>query len=349
MALTLTILIFVLIFGVVITLHEFGHFIVAKREKMAVREFAFGFPPRLWSVRRGGTQFSVNAIPLGGYVSIVGEDEATDTKGSYSTKSPWARLRVVLAGIGMNIVLAWLILTLYFLIVPFSHATEAVVVAGVRPGSPAEAAGFKANDFIKRAGDTAFRDDQDLVNFTKTHAGETITFTVLRAGKERPLTATLGAADGGPLGVQILDTGSAPDVSWWQAPWLALQEMWGVTLATLAFFAGLIAKPFGGGAGVSTDSVSGPVGIFTTLQQVQVLGLPAVLHFAGLISLAVGLFNVLPLPALDGGRAIFLLFEGLLGKKALKPEVEGWIHAAGFLILIAIIILVTVIDVRRLG
>ena len=349
MALALTIILFVIIFGVVITLHEFGHFIVARWEHMVVREFAFGFPPRLWSTKRGATRYSLNAVPLGGYVSILGEDEASNATGSFSAKSPWARLRVVLAGITMNVLLAWLVLTLYFLIAPLFHAPEAVVVAGVRPGSPAEAAGFKPNDFVLRARDEAFKTDQDLVAYTKAHAGEVVTFTILRSGNERQLTATLDSAASGPLGVQVLDVSEFPAIPWWQAPWYALQETWAVTVATLGFFVGLLAKPFGGGVGVSADSVSGPVGIFSTLQQVQVLGLPAILHFSGLISLAVGLFNALPFPALDGGRAVFLLFEGLFGKKVLKPEVEGWIHAAGFLVLIGLIILVTIIDVRRLG
>ncbi|MGI6103216.1 MAG: M50 family metallopeptidase [Patescibacteria group bacterium] len=349
MTLALTIVLFVLIFGVVITLHELGHFLIARRENMVVREFAFGFPPRLWSTKRGATRYSVNAIPLGGYVSILGEDEASDSAGSFTIKSPWARLRVVLAGIAMNVLLAWLLITLYFWVAPLFPAPDAVVVAGVRPGSPAAAAGFKPNDFVKSANGTTFKTDKDLVAFTSEQAGQTVTFTVVRSGKEFPLAATLGGAAGGALGVTVVDVSEQQAVPWYQAPWYALKEIWAVTLMTLGFFGGLVAKLFGGGQGVSVDAVAGPVGIFSTLQQVMVLGIPKVIYFAGHISLAVGLFNALPVPALDGGRAMFLLFEGIFGKKALRPETEGWIHAIGFILLIGVIVLVTVIDVQRLG
>lgn len=352
----LTLLLFIIIFGLIIFLHELGHFAMAKREGMTVKEFAFGFPPRLWSTVKRGTRFSLNLLPLGGYVSILGEEESSDKPGSFTTFSPWARLRVVLAGVVMNVLLAWLLLTMWFWLAPLVPKIDAIAVANVQEGSVAEQVGIRANDLIVSATPTdnsqsvtTFTSDVALREFTRNHRGEEIRFMVRRSGSEQPIIATLGTGEV-PFGVSIVDVGKEiPHVAWWQAPIAALGEMWASTVMTLSFFGGLIAKLFGqGGSEVSIDSVSGPVGIFTFLQQTMSLGAPFVIRFAGLISLAVGIFNILPVPALDGGRAVFLWFEGIFGKRALSHQVESWLHAAGFAVLILLILVVTYFDIQKL-
>ena len=354
--LALTILLFILIFGLIIFLHELGHYLVAKREGMVVKEFAFGFPPRLWSTMKNGTRLSLNLLPLGGYVSILGEEEASEKPGSFTTFSPWARLRVVVAGVVMNALLAWLLLTLWFWLTPLAPKIDAIAVAAVQEDSVAEQVGIKANDLIVSAAPTAdsqavttFRSDVALREYTQAHKGESIRFVVRRNGTEQPIVATLGVGEV-PLGVSIVDVGKEiPSIPWWQAPIAALGEMWASTVMTFSFFGSMIAKLFGQGGGqVSIDSVSGPVGIFTFLQQTVSLGAPFVVRFAGLISLAVGIFNILPLPALDGGRAVFLWFEGIFGKRALSHQVESWLHAAGFAVLILLILVVTYFDIQKL-
>lgn len=357
MMLLLTILLFVLIFGLIIFLHELGHFLVAKREGMTVKEFAFGFPPRLFSVTRHGTKFSLNLLPLGGYVSILGEEDASDAKGSFTQFTPWARLRVVVAGVIMNVLLAWLLLTIWLWLAPLAPKIDAIAVASVQLGSVAEQVGIKANDFIVSATPaddseptTTFKTDKALREFTQGHRGEAINFVIRRNGSQLTIPATLGTAEV-PLGVSIVDIGNEiPNVPWYLAPWEALGEMWASTVMTLTFIGSGIARllGFGGSSEVSLDSVSGPVGIFTFLQQTVTLGAPFVIRFAGLISLAVGIFNILPLPALDGGRAVFLWFEGIFGKRALSHQVESWIHAAGFAVLILLILVVTYFDIKKL-
>jgi len=358
MLIFLSIIVFVGIFGLIIFLHELGHFLVAKREGMRVKEFAFGFPPRLVSMKRGETRFSVNLIPLGGYVSILGEDEASTEPDSFGQQSPWARLRVILAGVTMNIILAWLLLTVWLWVAPLAPRVDAVAVAAVTPGSAAADAGIEVNDFIlsadaqnDSAGTVEFVSDQALANFTQARRGDRVTFTIRRNGNERQVFTSLSAdPEQSPLGVSIVDVGaSVPNVPWWKAPWDAILEMGSITFITLKFVGALILKLFGAGSqSVSVASVSGPVGIFVFLKQTITLGAPFVLRYAALISLAVAIFNLLPFPALDGGRAIFLLYEGITGKRAIPAKTEGWIHTAGFALLILLIIVVTYFDLKKL-
>ncbi|MBI2589937.1 site-2 protease family protein [Candidatus Berkelbacteria bacterium] len=349
MTLILTILLFILIFGIVIIIHEAGHFLVARREGMRVKEFAFGFPPRIFSKRKGQTRYTFNSIPLGGYVSILGEEEESEAKDSFNKKKPMARLRVVLAGIGMNFILAWVLLILYFWVAPFGPKIDAVAVANVYAGSPAEAAGIKMNDFIVSANGTLLTSDEILGEFTRAHRGEAVTLVIRSQGKEKALTVQLSADEKAPLGVAIADVGALPTIPWYLAPWHALVEMFNVTVAVLGFLGQLIVKIFGVSTSASIQAVSGPVGIFSQLKQIMILGAPAVVHYAALISLAVGIFNLLPIPALDGGRAIFLFFESIFGKRALSHATEAWVHAIGFFVLILIIIVVTYFDIQRLG
>lgn len=351
----LSVLLFVFIFGLIVLIHELGHFLAAKREGMTVREFAFGFPPRLFSIKKNGTNFSLNLIPFGGYVSILGESESSDSAGSYSKKSPWARLRVVSAGVLMNALLAWVLLTVWFWIVPFSPQADAVAVASVLPNTAAEVAGIKTNDFLVSATladgtEVAFASDTELAQFTKAHRGETLTFDVRRNGDLIEIPVTLGSGDEAPLGVELADLGTVPQIPWWQAPWAALQEMWLVLITTLSFLGTLILQLFGLNPAqpVPADAVSGPVGIFSFLRQTITLGIPFIVRFAALISLAVGIFNALPFPALDGGRAVFILFEGIFGKRAISHEKEAWVHTAGFTLLILMILVVTYFDLQRL-
>jgi regulator of sigma E protease len=370
--LLLTILLFILIFGLIIFLHELGHFLVAKREGMTVREFAFGFPPRLLSFVRGGTRFSINLLPIGGFVNILGEEEASSAGGSFTKQSAWSRLRVVLAGVAMNLLLAWLLLTFWLWTAPFSPAVDAIAVASVVKGSVAEQSGIKVNDFIVsglpagQVGDsTKFTSDVALHDFTTSHKGQSVNFVVRRNGSALTIPATLGQNDA-PLGVSIVDIGKEiPHVTWWHAPWDALVEMWGAIVMTLtfmghlvgwlfssifAFFGGLVSSSIKPPADQSQllDSVSGPIGIFSFLRQTVTLGAPFVIRLAALLSLAVGIFNLLPIPALDGGRAFFLFFEGIFGKRVVSHQVESWIHAAGFVVLIALIIVITFLDIKKL-
>ncbi len=347
MTFTATVL-FILIFGLIVFVHEFGHFWVAKREGMTVKEFALGFPPRLFSFVRGGTRYALNLFPLGGYVSILGENDEVKQKGSFSMAKPWARFRVSMAGIAMNILLAFVLLTVWFWLAPLQNTPNALVVANVVENSSAKKADIKVNDFIISANGEELKTAKQLTEFTGEHKGEEVVFKVQRNGSAFEQTVQLGEGDA-PFGVSVIDLSeSAPDVKWYLAPWHAIQEIIAIAAMTFSFLGGLILSLFGIGKEVSADAVSGPVGIYTQLQQISTLGVVSILRFSALISMAIALFNMLPLPALDGGRAMFILWEAFTGKKIISHQREGIIHAVGFLLLLILMVFVTFMDIKKL-
>lgn len=347
MTLMATIL-FVLIFGLIVFVHELGHYLVAKREGMTVKEFALGFPPRLFSFVKGGTRYALNLFPLGGYVSILGENEEVSQKGSFSTAKPWARFRVSMAGIAMNIVLAFVLLTVWFWIAPLQNTPNALVVANIVEGSAAEGADIKMNDFILSANGSELTSAKQLTEFTGEHKGQEVVLKIQRNGSTFDQSVKLGENDA-PLGISVVDLAeSVPQVKWYMAPWHAIQEIAAIAVMTFSFLGGLILSLFGIGREVSADAVSGPVGIYTQLQQVSTLGLASILRFSALISMAIALFNILPLPALDGGRATFILWEAFTGKKIISHQKEGLIHAIGFLLLLVLMVVVTFMDIKKL-
>lgn len=347
MTLAATIL-FILIFGLIVFVHELGHYLVAKREGMTVKEFALGFPPRLFSFVKGGTRYALNLFPLGGYVSILGENEEVAQKGSFSAAKPWARFRVSMAGIVMNVLLAFVLLTVWFWLAPLQNTPNALVVASVAEGSAAESADIKMNDFILSAGGQELTSAKQLTEFTGEHKGQEVVLKIQRNGSTFDQSVRLGEKDA-PLGISVVDLSeSVPQVKWYLAPWYAIQEIVAIAAMTFAFLGGLILSLFGIGKEVSADAVSGPVGIYTQLQQVSTLGLASILRFSALISMAIALFNILPLPALDGGRATFILWEAFTGKKIISHQKEGIIHATGFLLLLVLMVVVTFMDIKKL-
>lgn len=261
-----------------------------------------------------------------------------------------------MAGVSMNILLAWVLLTVWFWVAPLAPKVDAVAVTAVSDNSPAQQVGLRVNDFIVSATEengttTEFLTDDQLSEFTGNHRGEKVDLLIKRNGNQLTVPVTLSLDQSGPsLGVSIADIGEqVPEIPWWQAPWYALMEMFFVTYATLKFLGLLILGLFGiGGQTPGVESVSGPVGIFVFLRQTLALGAPYVLRYAALISLAVAIFNILPIPALDGGRAMFLIYEGIFKKRALSHRTEAWIHAAGFALLILLIIVITFFDIKKL-
>lgn len=341
-------ILFILIFGFIVFVHEFGHFWVAKREGMIVKEFALGFPPRLFSWIKNKTRYSLNLLPLGGYVSILGENEEINQKGSFSSAKPWARFRVSMAGIFMNVVLAWILLTIWFWIMPSQNNSNTIIVSQVLSGSPAEKANIKPNDFILGSQDKIFATSKELTDYTNDNKGKEVVLKIRRNGNQIEQKIKL-SDDKAPLGVAVADLDSfRPDVPWYKAPWYAILELGYLTIATFSFFGSLVLGLIGLGKEVSTEAVSGPVGIYMHLQQISTLGFASVLRFSAFISMAIAIFNFLPFPALDGGRAMFILIEALMGKKIISHQKEGIIHAVGFGILILLMLVVTFMDIKKL-
>ncbi len=352
------ILLVILIFGILVFVHELGHFLMAKRNGVDVEEFGFGFPPRVIGKKVGKTTYSLNLIPLGGFVKMKGEAIVDDTPGSFGAASFLAKTKILLAGVTMNALLAygvlvWLCLTglppiiagQYSFGKPNYAQPKQVMAVQVEPGSPAANAGLSRGDIIVSGNGRSLRTEDDLLSFTKAHAGQTVTLKVSKNGEVRTIEPTLRGADKkkGFLGV-------TPFQTYQQRYGVidALVTAAGITLQliyqTFMAFTGLIVGLFAHGQ--VSNNVTGPVGIVVLLNNIVDLGVPFVLIFVASISVSLAVINVLPLPALDGGRYALVVAQRLTGK-ALSQRVETIVHATGFAALIVLMLVVTFFDIRR--
>lgn len=358
----ITLFAFLVSIAFLILVHEFGHFLVARRYGLKVEEFGIGFPPRLFGVQKGETLWSVNAIPLGGFVRILGEGEEIDDLRSFSTQSVSVRSAVVIAGIVMNLFLAYLLFAGGYLVgIPDAVTQEnrsyaqriGVAIVSVRPDSPAEKAGIRVGDqvMLVRHGQEEFSilNPKDLSDLGKKLAGEEISLTIARGSQQFSLTVVPRVAPPqgeGPIGVAIAVSGIIRypfPVNFIEA----FKRMWD----TAVLFVSMVGQFLKGLVVPSAQRVSlevaGPLGIYNFFHQFQELGFGYVIVFIALISINLALINVLPFPALDGGRLLFLVWEGVT-RRRLQSKVEVLIHQVGFVILIFVLVLVTLKDLRGL-
>ncbi|HUY75427.1 MAG TPA: RIP metalloprotease RseP [Ktedonobacterales bacterium] len=354
------------VFALLILVHEFGHFITAKWAGIRVDEFALGFPPRLLSFKRGETTYSINLIPLGGYVKMPGENgETTDDNGTYdprnfAAKPASRRLIVLLAGVTMNLILA---------VVLFSVA-EAVgrvefrpVIGSVEANSPAQAVGLRAGDRILDVNGQPIKYFSDMQNdttntmnaYVSAHKGATtvpITLTVQYPGQAvRTLTVNARVKppqNQGAIGIQADQTNPYHlRTPIWQAPIRGVQDIGSVTVATWQGIQSIIRGiiPF-------NQAFTGPVGIVHITGEVASTvptdGWYSILFLTGFLSLNLAIVNVLPIPALDGGRVLLIIIELLRRGKRLSPEREGLVNLIGMAALLLLIALITVNDIGGL-
>lgn len=353
----LTLLFVILVISLLILVHEWGHFYSARKLGVRVEEFGFGFPPRILSRVKNGVRYSVNLFPLGGFVKIFGEHgEGEEDKASFISRPIWQRFIILAAGVFMNAALAWVLFSVGSALgVPRIAGEEAtgipVSVVGVLPGSPAERAGIKFGDKIleMRSPDLSLRveSEKDVRDFTLAYRGENITVAVSRGSEIHEIKVTPRAQvpeDEGPLGI-ALGRLVVKQVSWYLAPVEGVRMLAQSSILTLqGFFMILKELVFEGRTGVA---VSGPVGIFSFAQDSRALGISFFLQFMGILSVNLAILNFLPIPALDGGRILFLVIEKLKGKR-INPAVENVVHMIGFVLLILLMILVTYRDIARI-
>jgi regulator of sigma E protease len=342
-------IVFTVIVGLVILIlaHEAGHFFAAKVFGIKVEEFGFGFPPRLFGKKRGETLVSVNALPLGGFVKIYGEDEEVmeERERSFTAKAVWKRIVVVGAGVLMNLIAAWLLLSAVFMI----GMPQRLVIADVVSGSPADAAGLKTGDIISSAvfGAATLSDPvagEAFIDLVKNAGGNTVSLTILR-GKEAldvSLAPRTNPPEGeGPLGIGLVGVGFSRE------PFFRSVKD-GFVMSTSIFF--LSFKAFGVffislfSSPEIIKTVSGPVGIFAIANQTGSLGFVYLLELIALISVNLAALNLLPIPALDGGRIVFLIIEKLKGSPV-SYVVQRIVNASGFAMLLLLMVLVTFKDV----
>lgn len=356
-----TILLFLVILSVLVFVHEFGHFIVAKKSGMKVEEFGFGFPPRAFAVRKGDTEYSVNWIPLGGFVRIKGESgEHRAEPDSFSAKPKWKRFLVLVAGVAMNFLLAGVLLSAGFMVgLPTSIegdlpananvAETQLQVVTVAAGSPAERAGVSAGDELVSMDGAVFDTAEAARDYIRAH-GDGGIVTVVRKQDDAFATVTLTSEDLASAGVHGVGLGLVKTglVSFSFFPAIAhgFVAATSYTVEVVRSFADLV-RNLVVTQRVSVD-LSGPVGIAVMTGQAADLGVVYLLQFAALLSVNLAVVNILPFPALDGGRILFLLIEAIRRKPA-NHQVEAVVHNVGFALLMALVLLVTYRDFVKFG
>lgn len=346
----LTIVTFVLILGVFILVHEYGHFLIARLFKMKVEEFGFGYPPRLWKKQYKGVVYSINGVPFGGFVKILGMDAPSSEAGSFSHRKIWQRILVIIAGIAMNFLLAIVILSVAYSIgttplildpanLPGQKSSQ-ILIGEVFKDSPAAKAGLQEEDSI-----LGFAKIEDFQNYIRQNRGQSINLQIKHKRQVKNLQIIPSDNPEAPLGISLFSLTEVKMSPGW-AIVTASRETIALSGALLKFIGKFFADLFTHGRVPS--SVVGPVGIFVLTGEAVKFGLSAVLQLAVLLTLNLVWINLLPFPALDGSRLLFLIFEGLSRRKIVKMEVENLIHTIGFILLILLALAITYRDIMRL-
>lgn len=351
-----TILIFIVILGLLVFVHEFGHFITAKKNGVRVEEFGFGFPPRLFGFKWGETVYSINLIPLGGFVKAFGEDGADkDNPRSFASKKAWQRAMILVAGIAMNFLLAAVLLGITHMIgLPTAVSEEnvnsakdlKVQITDVVAGAPAAGAGIQIGDTIRSVNSEPILRAEQFQKTIKENLGKEIKVEIGR-GKETLQVGVIpreNPPEGqGAIGIGLVET-TIVKYPWYQAFWEGLKSAYYFTGMFLVALGGLV-KGLVVTGHVSGD-IAGPVGIAVLTNQVTKLGFVYLLNFTALLSLNLAIINAFPFPALDGGRLLFVIIEKIKGSPV-SQKVEQMVHTVGFALLIMLMIVITVRDIGR--
>lgn len=373
----LTLITFFLILSLLVLVHEFGHFVVAKKAGIKVEEFGLGLPPKIWGKKIGETTYSLNALPIGGFVRLYGEEgeekgENIDPNRQFILQKPKVRAAVTAAGVIMNFLLGVAAFSLIYGNLGIPTKTDKVRVVGIAPSSPAQNAGLKENDIIIKINGSAVTQTTDFIKMTQEAKSKEIKLEIGRE-KDNPCSQkVLGAgtemeischgadmlvtlkprenppAGEGPLGVIISNT-EQKFYPWYEmivrGSWEGLKEALGWLTLIVQSLTGMLTQLIF--KGMVPSDVAGPVGIFQITGTVVKTGWLATLQFLGILSINLAVINILPLPALDGGRLVFIVFE-MITKKKPNEELERRAHTAGFALLLFLIALVTVNDVWRI-
>jgi len=333
-------------FSFYFSFHELGHFFAARYHKVRVLRFFIGFGPQLFARKLKQTIFSLNLLPLGGAVVLAGLDEGEKTKTPaaerYNSKSLAARTMIILAGSLMNIVLGLLIFIFTYSVLGIPNGLS-VKIGSVIPGTPAAAAKIQINDVILAINNNSSLSAEQLVqNIHTTPAGQPLKLLIQRGPEKISLTLQPNHDDKtkiSTIGI-ILKPAGYKRLNIFKAVYFGVLETFSFVVAFVLGLSQMV-------SGFRAENVAGPIGIINLSAQAWQYGLPIFLRFFGILSLNIGLLNLLPLPALDGGRLIFLLIEKLRGRP-LNNNFEKYVHLIGFMILLSLIFWVSYNDIHRL-
>ena len=324
----------IFVFGMLVFFHELGHFIVAKLSDIKVNEFSLGFGPQIIGIKSKETHYSIRILPFGGYVKMEGEDSQTNDPRAFNNKSPLTRLGVILAGPLMNFVLAILLLAIIGF---FSGVTSTQVT--VIPGDPAELSGIQNYDKIYAIDNYRVNSWEEVVEIISSKPNQEITVTVIRDGKYIDYSVKTKVEPGTQRGIIGIKTVIQKHSIIESIKYGFEKTFWILKMILLGIFQMLTGK-------VKAEIV-GPVGMVHIVGEAAKTGVYQLLYIAAIISANLGMFNLFPVPALDGGRGIFLMVEMLRGKPV-EPEKEGLIHFIGFALLMFLMIIVLFKDLREL-
>lgn len=331
-----TILITILIFAVIIFIHECGHFAAAKLCKVRVNEFALGMGPTLFHFGKGETRYALRLFPIGGFVSMEGEDGGSGDPRAFCNQKVWKRILIVCAGAFMNLVLGFIVVLL--MTIP-SDRLPSMTVAQFYENASTEATGLQAGDEILRVNGRSIWVDSDLIYTLSTDEDGVVDMVVRRDGEKVELSDVAFTTQDGTLVIDFTVQGvpaNLPNV-------LSYSFRKTASIGRLVWIA--VGQLITGQS--SINELSGPIGTAQAIGQAASAGLSTVMYLFAFITINVGIFNILPVPALDGGRLIFLLFE-LITRRRIKPEHEAYVHFAGFVLLILLIIFVSYHDIVNL-
>ena len=341
------------ILAVLVTVHEFGHFFAARFFGVTVEEFGLGLPPRIVGRRWRGTLWSLNWIPLGGFARMKDENTSGAAPDSFQTKPAYARAIILIAGITFNFIFAGLLFALIFSVYGAPSDKEKVFVGQVEANSPAQAAGWQVGDQIIRVGQRTIDAQPALSDAISASTGQTVTVALRRGGQEiittvRPRPPAEVPAGQGATGIRV----ESEKLVAREPVWRAVPHGFGEVFAGIgAIFGGLVSIINGSQPG-GVSNFTGPIGIGQVVNEVvREATIPVwvvVLNLTAFISINLGILNLLPIPALDGGRLLFVLIEWVRRGKRVPPEREGMVHLIGMAVLLAIFVLVAFVDIQRI-
>ncbi len=350
----LSIITFVIVLSILVLFHEFGHFYAAKKNGVWVEEFGIGYPPRIWGKKVGETLYSINLLPLGGFVRLHGEqteDGVTKPDKAFINKSKKARTVILSAGVIMNFVLAIICFAVFYSFAGIPRETEKVIISGIINDSPADNSGIQPSDVVLSIDGMEIKDINTFSDQINKRKGKEVELVILSEGgnvKNINITPRVDVPENeGPLGVAITQTELYfPPI--WQRPFIgvyfgfkeAVFWGWEVLSGLYTMLANLV-------KGQTPKDIAGPVGIYAMTSEIAKVGILPLINFLGVFSVNLAVINFLPFPALDGGRFLFIAVEKLFGRKVV-PKVEAAIHGAGMAVLLTIMAVVTFMEVKKL-
>lgn len=363
----MTLITFLIILAALVLVHEFGHFIIAKKGGVRVDEFGFGFPPRLWSMKRGGTLYSLNLIPFGGYVKIFGEQITDETvsgpnsEQSFVNKNRAIQAAILFAGVAANFIFAWLLLGFGFIggmPAPIdsrfgaeSFSDIKTIITFVAPDSPAESAGLKGGDAIVSVAEGGLslgeNKPEAIARFIEEREGKSLAIKVSRLNQELEFAVSPKILKGqsvSMIGIGMMEAGilKLPIVpAFAEGARSAVNLAKETSIGIFYFLKGLFSGE------TSVADLTGPVGIAGLVGEARELGFSYLVSFTAFISINLAILNLLPFPALDGGRLLFVLIESV-SRRRIPAKIANAFNSVGFALLLALMVVVTYRDIIKL-